>query len=71
MVHNWQPRPLTELGDFTGQAILLICEYGAYEGGLKGFSENYINIETGPGEVIAIERDVLENDLTELYVIEQ
>lgn len=70
MVKDWKPRPLTDLGDCIGEAVLLICEYGAFEGGLKSISSTDIHIEVGQGQVIAISRDVLLNDLTELYTLE-
>lgn len=70
MVEDWRPRPLADLGDFIGQAILLICEYGAFQGGLKGITKNEIHIEVGQGRVIAVDRKVLEDDLTELYTLE-
>lgn len=69
MVKDYKQCPLTELGDLIGLAILLVCEYGAFEGGLKGISEDDIYIETSEGQVLAIERSVLENALTELYLV--
>ncbi|MCZ4246882.1 hypothetical protein BXO87_01910 [Bacillus sp. GZB] len=70
MEKNYEPRPLAELGDLIGQAVLIVCEHGAFEGGLKDISEEDIHIEVGEGQVIAVDRAVLDEDLTELYVVE-
>lgn len=69
MYQDWQPRPLSSLGDYIGKAILLICEHGAFKGGLKDITPTEIHIEVGMGEVIAVDRKVLESDLTELYTL--
>ncbi|MCP8973142.1 hypothetical protein NMK43_08540 [Bacillus licheniformis] len=69
MEKQYEPRPLTELGDLIDRAVLLVCEYGAFEGGLKGISKDDIHIEVDDGQVMAIERSVLESDLTELYLV--
>ncbi|MGG3801237.1 hypothetical protein [Metabacillus fastidiosus] len=70
MFEDFKPCSLAEIGDFIGRAILLVCEYGAFKGGLRGFSETDIHIETAEGQVIAVSRSVLEDNLTELYVME-
>lgn len=67
MKREWVPKPLTDLGDLIGYAILLVSEHGAFEGGLKQITETDILIEIGEGQTIAVGRDVLDNDLTELY----
>lgn len=68
---EWQPKPLADLGDFIGFTILLVSEHGAFDGGLKRITETDILIETGEGQVIAIGREVLDNDLTELYLAKE
>lgn len=68
---EWQPKPLSDLGDFIGYTIMLVSEHGAYNGGLKKITETDILINIGEGQVIAIPREVLENDLTELYLAEE
>lgn len=67
---DWKPRPLSDLGDLVGHAILLICEHGAFKGGLKGISKDDIHIEVGEGRVIAVKRNVLDSDTTQLYTKE-
>lgn len=71
MTRDWELAPLSTLGDYVGQTVLIICDEGSYEGGLKGFSETNILVEIGEGQVLAIRRDILLNDLTELYVLEE
>lgn len=68
---EWQPKPLADLGDFIGFTILLVSEHGAFDGGLKRITETDILIETSEGQVIAIDREVLSNDLTELYLAKE
>lgn len=69
-MNGWTPKPLVELGDQIGRAIMLVCEYGVYVGGLKTVSKTDILIEVGEGQVIAVDRKVLDSDLTELYIKE-
>lgn len=68
---EWVPKPLTDLGDLIGFTILLVSEHGAFDGGLKRITETDILIETSEGQVIAIDREVLSNDLTELYLAKE
>lgn len=70
MSKNWQPKALAELGDLIGYNILLICEDGAFDGGLRSITEEDILIEVAEGQVMAVSRKVLDDDLTELYVVE-
>lgn len=70
MTTNWDAQPLAELGDLIGKAIMLVSEFGAYHGGLLAITETDIQVEIGEGRVISIDRTVLDNDLTELYVAE-
>ena len=67
---TWSPRPLNDLGDLIGYTIMIICEEGAYTGGLKNITEMDIDIEVGEGEVLSIGRKMLESELTELYIAE-
>jgi hypothetical protein len=67
---NWQPRPLADLGDLIGRAVLLVTEDGAYQGGLRAITESDIHVEVGEGHVIAIERRHLTNEMTQLFALE-
>ncbi|KZR57532.1 hypothetical protein [Pseudobacillus badius] len=70
MFDHWQPRPLAELGDYIGHAVLIICEEGAYKGGLKDITPSDLHIEVGEGEILAISREVVFSENTEFYVAE-
>jgi len=69
MQKNWKPAAIITLGDQIGKQVLLITSDGAYEGGLLHITKDSINIEVDQGNVLAIPRSVLDNDLTELYTL--
>ncbi|MGE6676429.1 hypothetical protein ACQKEX_15110 [Bacillus pumilus] len=59
---------MVDIDNYVDRAVLIICEDGAFEGGLKEITESSLHIEVNQGRVISVEKEVLENELTELYV---
>lgn len=67
-MRDWSARPLADIDNYVDRAVLIICDDGAFEGGLKEITESALHIEVDQGRVISVDKEVLENELTELYV---
>ncbi|MGD6829115.1 hypothetical protein [Bacillus pumilus] len=67
-MRDWSARPVVDINNYVDRAVLIICEDGAFEGGLKEITESSLHIEVNQGRVISVDKKVLENELTELYV---
>lgn len=69
-MNDWVQQSLADLGDCVGRTVMLHCEYGSFKGGLVDITSTEIHIEVNRGQVVGIGRHVLEDDLTELYLLE-
>lgn len=68
---KWVPRPLADLGDLIGYTVLLTTKDASYSGGLRDITYDDIHLEVGEGSILSVDRDILMDESTQLFVIQE